>query len=224
MRILLTEDEDGIVQFMKRGLGNEGYAVDVATEAEQGIVMSKVNQYDLIIMDYMLPRMNGIEATRKIREKGVATPVLMLTVIDDTENIINALDAGADDYLTKPFAFQELLARIRALLRREKVMKSNVLKYANVKVDTVKHQATRNNKELRLSKKEFTLLEYFMRNPEIVLTRNMILEHVWDHAADPFTNTVDVHIRYLREKLDEPYPTPLIHTIHGIGYKLAENK
>ena len=223
MRVLLVEDEPGIVHFMKKGLTAEGFAVDVANDGKEGGTLGKVNPYDIIIMDYMMPERNGIETTRYLRSRGVQTPILMLTVIDDEENIIEALNAGADDYLTKPFSFNEMLARLRALLRREKVMKSNVLSYCGIVLDSIKHTAVRDNTVLDLSRKEFTLLEYFMRNPEIVLTRANILEHVWDHAADPFTNTVDVHIRYLRQKMDEPFAKKLIHTVHGVGYKLAEN-
>ncbi|MFC1640807.1 response regulator transcription factor [Patescibacteria group bacterium] len=222
MRLLLTEDEAGIVQFMKRGLEAEGYALDVAIDGKQGQTMGKVNEYDIIIMDYMLPEQDGIQTVRKLRSKEVHTPIIMLTVIDDQETIIEALDAGADDYLTKPFEFEELLARIRALLRRERAMKSNILEFADVRLDTVRHEAYRRGRLLDLSKKEYSLLEYFMRNPDIVLTRNMILEHVWDYAADPFTNTVDVHIRYLRTKLDIPFPTRLLRTVHGVGYKLED--
>ena len=222
MRILLTEDEEGIIKFMVRGLTNEGYAVDVARDGKEGVRMAKINEYDLIIMDYMMPEQDGIVSIKQIREKGVKTPIIMLTVIADELNIIRALDSGADDYMAKPFSFQELLARVRALMRRERTLKGNVLEFDDLKVDTIQHQAWRKDKELTLSKKEFALLEYFMRNPEIVLTRNLILEHVWDYAADPFTNTVDVHIRYLRQKMDEPYPKKLLKTVHGVGYKLTK--
>jgi DNA-binding response OmpR family regulator len=174
-------------------------------------------------MDYMMPLQDGITSISQIREKGVKTPIIMLTVIADELNIIRALDSGADDYMAKPFSFQELLARVRALMRRERTLKGNVLEFDELKIDTIQHQAWRKGKELTLSKKEFSLLEYFMRNPEIVLTRNLILEHVWDYAADPFTNTVDVHIRYLRQKMDEPFPKKLLKTVHGVGYKLTKS-
>jgi DNA-binding response OmpR family regulator len=223
MRILLTEDEEGIIKFMVRGLTNEGYAVDVARDGKEGVRMAKINEYDLIIMDYMMPLQDGITSISQIREKGVKTPIIMLTVIADELNIIRALDSGADDYMAKPFSFQELLARVRALMRRERTLKGNVLEFDELKIDTIQHQAWRKGKELTLSKKEFSLLEYFMRNPEIVLTRNLILEHVWDYAADPFTNTVDVHIRYLRQKMDEPFPKKLLKTVHGVGYKLTKS-
>lgn len=223
MRILLTEDEEGIIKFMVRGLTNEGYAVDVARDGKEGVRMAKINEYDLVIMDYMMPLQDGITSISQIREKGVKTPIIMLTVIADELNIIRALDSGADDYMAKPFSFQELLARVRALMRRERTLKGNVLEFDELKIDTIQHQAWRKGKELTLSKKEFSLLEYFMRNPEIVLTRNLILEHVWDYAADPFTNTVDVHIRYLRQKMDEPYPKKLLKTVHGVGYKLTKS-
>lgn len=221
MRVLLTEDEEGIIRFMRRGLEDQGYAVDVATDGKQACILGKVNRYDIILMDYMLPEQDGIQSIRILRKKEVHTPILMLTVVDQQDCIVDALDSGADDYLTKPFDFEELLARIRALLRREKLMRDNILEYADLRLDRMRHTATRAGRELRLSKKEFMMLEYFMRNPEIVLTRNMILENVWDHAADPFTNTVDVHIRYLREKVDIPFPTNIIRTVHGVGYKLS---
>ena len=221
MRILLTEDEEGIISFMTKGLRSAGYAVDVARTGSEGFHMAKINSYDLIIMDYMLPEMNGIETIKHIRSKRVIAPIIMLTVIDDEDNIVNALDAGADDYLSKPFSFDELLARIRALMRREKHIRGDVLTFEGLELDTVKHKAKRDGIALDLTKKEYALLEYFMRNPEAVLTRGMILEHVWDYSTDPFTNTVDVHIRYLRKKMDTGFNKELIHTVHGIGYKLS---
>lgn len=221
MRILITEDEEGIISFMVKGLEDQGFAVDVARNCAESRKMAKLNPYDLITMDFMLPDGDGINTAAQLRELGITAPIIMLTVIDDVENIIKALNAGVDDYMPKPFSFEEFVARVRALMRRERTLKGNVLKFEDIVLDTVKQKASRHDREIDLSRKEFMLLEYFMRNPEIVLTRNMILEHVWDYSTDPFTNTVDVHVRYLRKKLDEPFPKQLIQTVHGVGYKLS---
>ncbi len=221
MRILITEDEEGIVSFMVKGLEDQGFAVDIARTCAESRKMAKLNPYDLITMDFMLPDGDGIQTAAALRELGVTAPIIMLTVIDDVQNVIKALNAGVDDYMSKPFSFEEFVARVRALMRRERTLKGNVLKFEDVILDTTKQKVTRRDREIELSRKEFMLLEYLMRNPEIVLTRNMILEHVWDYSTDPFTNTVDVHVRYLRKKIDEPFSRELIQTVHGVGYKLS---
>lgn len=220
MRILIIEDEKEIVNFIKKGLESEHFAVDVAHEGEKGLWYAKTNDYDVVILDIMLPEKDGIEICKELRKFKKSVPIIMLTVKNELDDKLKAFDAGADDYLTKPFSFEELLARIRALLRRGKVLKDDKLKIANLTLDTKKHIVIRGGKPIKLSKKEFALLEYFMRNVETVLTRAMMLEHVWDMNADPFTNTVDVHVRLLREKIDKKHKRKLIHTVHGYGYKI----
>jgi len=220
MRVLIVEDEEDIASFIKKGLEAENFVVDVALEGEKGRFLALTNEYDLIILDIKLPDMDGIEVCRMIREKKKTVPVIMLTVKTDVKSKVEALNIGADDYLTKPFAFEELLARIRALLRREKTTIGDTLKMADLVLDTKSHSVQRAGRPIDLSKKEFVLLEYFIRNPGTVLTRSMILEHVWDMNADPFTNTVDVHVRLLRKKIDEGHRRKFIRTVHGYGYKL----
>jgi len=220
MRVLIIEDEEDIASFIKKGLEAENFVVDVALEGEKGRFLALTNEYDLVILDIKLPDIDGIEVCRKIREKKKTVPVIMLTVKTDVKSKVEALNIGADDYLTKPFAFEELLARIRALLRREKTTIGDTLKVADLFLDTKSHSVKRAGRLIDLSKKEFVLLEYFMRNPGTVLTRSMILEHVWDMNADPFTNTVDVHVRLLRKKIDEGHRRKFIRTVHGYGYKL----
>ena len=220
MRILIIEDEEEIASFIKKGLCSENFAVDWSGTGEKGMELAKTNDYDLVILDIKLPGKDGITVLKELREAKKTFPVIMLSVKSDTPTKIEALNIGADDYLTKPFSFEELLARIRALLRREKRITGPKLKIAELELDALSHTVVRAGKSIKLNKKEFALLEYFMRNPGITLTRNMILEHVWDMSADPFTNTVDVHVRFLREKIDEGHAKKLLHTVHGYGYKM----
>jgi len=220
MRILIIEDEEEIASFIKKGLCSENFAVDWSGTGEKGMELAKTNDYDLVILDIKLPGKDGIMVLKELREAKKTFPVIMLSVKSDTPAKIEALNIGADDYLTKPFSFEELLARIRALLRREKRITGPKLKIAELELDALSHTVVRAGKSIKLNKKEFALLEYFMRNPGITLTRNMILEHVWDMSADPFTNTVDVHVRFLREKIDEGHAKKLLHTVHGYGYKM----
>ena len=220
MRILIIEDEEEIASFIKKGLASENFAVDWSGTGEKGMELAKTNNYDLVILDIKLPGKDGITVLKELREAKKTFPVIMLSVKSDTPTKIEALNIGADDYLTKPFSFEELLARIRALLRREKRITGPKLKIAELELDALSHTVVRAGKSIKLNKKEFALLEYFMRNPGITLTRNMILEHVWDMSADPFTNTVDVHVRFLREKIDEGHAKKLLHTVHGYGYKM----
>ena len=220
MRILIIEDEEEIASFIKKGLASENFAVDWSGTGEKGMELAKTNDYDLVILDIKLPGKDGITVLKELREAKKTFPVIMLSVKSDTPTKIEALNIGADDYLTKPFSFEELLARIRALLRREKRITGPKLKIAELELDALSHTVVRAGKSIKLNKKEFALLEYFMRNPGITLTRNMILEHVWDMSADPFTNTVDVHVRFLREKIDEGNAKKLLHTVHGYGYKM----
>lgn len=220
MRILIIEDEEEITSFIRKGLVSEHFVVDSATDGEQGLKLAGINDYDLLVLDIKLPQKDGIEVCREVRRKGKTFPIIMLSVKSDTHTKVEALNIGADDYLTKPFSFEELLARIRALLRREKKIIGPRLKFADLEMDTIAHEVKRAGRLIQLNKKEFTLLEYFMRNPGITLTRSMILEHVWDMNTDPFTNTVDVHVRFLREKIDNRHRQKLIQTVHGYGYKM----
>jgi len=218
MRILVIEDEKKVANFIKKGLEEEHYAVDTALDGEEGLYLTEVNDYDLVVLDLMIPKVEGLEVLRRIRRSKNDVPILVLTAKNTVEDIVKGLDAGCDDYLTKPFAFMELLARIRALLRREKPEKDPVLRIADLTLSLVTHKVTRQGKEIDLTSKEYALLEYFMRNPDKVLTRTMISEHVWDYHFDSMTNVVDVYVNYLRKKIDKDFDPKLIHTLRGIGY------
>lgn len=223
MRILVIEDEKNIANFVVSALKAERFAVDWADTADKGLMWGKVNTYDLGIFDIKLPGgHNGLEICKAIREKGKTFPIIMLSVTGDVATKIEALNIGADDYLAKPFSIAELLARVRALLRREKKLTGPRLMVGDLELDALSHTVVRAGKRIELNRKEFSLLEYMMRNPGTTLTRNMILEHVWDMNADPFTNTVDVHIRFLREKIDVGRKKKLLKTVHGCGYKIEE--
>jgi heavy metal response regulator len=222
MRILVVEDEKKVASFIQRGLEGEGFSVDVAYDGESGVEMGSDNSYDLILMDVMLPKMDGLEAIKALREKDVSAPVLCLTAKDAVEDIVAGLDSGSDDYLTKPFAFAELLARVRALVRRGTQERGAEITYADLRLDPVAHKVWRGDSEIDLTAKEYALLEFFMRNPETTLTRTMIAEHVWDYTFDSFTNIIDVYVNYLRKKVDRDYANKLIHTVRGIGYVLKE--
>jgi heavy metal response regulator len=218
MRILIIEDEKKVAQFIKKGLEEEHYAVDTAYDGEMGLYMIDVNEYDLVVLDLMIPKIDGLEVLKKIRGNKNKVPILVLTAKDTVEDIVKGLDAGCDDYLTKPFEFIEFLARVRALLRREKGEKEPVLKIADLTLFLVTHKVMRKGKEIELTSKEYALLEYFMRNPDKVLTRTMITEHVWDYHFDSMTNVIDVYVNYLRRKIDKDFEPKLIHTIRGVGY------
>jgi heavy metal response regulator len=220
MRILVIEDEKKVATFIKKGLVEEHYAVDTAFDGEEGLYLSEINEYDLIVLDLMIPKIDGLGVLKKIRERKDNVPILVLTAKDSVEDTVKGLDAGCDDYLTKPFAFAELLARIRALLRRDKKEKESVLRIADLTLSIVTHKVMRQGKEIELTSKEYALLEYFMRNPEKVLTRTMISEHVWDYHFDSNTNVIDVYVNYLRKKIDKDFDPKLIHTIRGIGYMM----
>jgi len=222
MRILVVEDEKKVASFIKRGLEEENFSVDMAYDGEEGLYMAETNPYDLILMDLMLPKMDGLAVIKELRVKGNKTPVLCLTAKDTVEDIVSGLDSGSDDYLTKPFAFAELVARVRALLRRGTQDRGAEIRFADLRLDPVAHKVWRGNKEIELTAKEYALLEYFMRNPNQVLTRTMIAEHVWDYTFDSFTNIIDVYVNYLRKKVDRDYDKKLIHTARGIGYVLKE--
>jgi len=218
MRILVIEDEKKVANFIRKGLEEEHYAVDTAYDGEVGLFMAETNEYDLIVLDLMIPKIDGIEVLKRIRGNKINVPVLVLTAKATVEDIVKGLDTGCDDYLTKPFEFVEFLARIRALLRREKIDKEPILKVADLTLSLVTHKVMRKGKEIELTSKEYALLEYFMRNPEKVLTRTMISEHVWDYHFDSLTNVVDVYVNYLRKKIDKDFETKLIHTLRGVGY------
>ena len=220
MRILVVEDEAKVASFIKRGLEEEHYAVDVASDGEEGVDMVDVYEYDLAILDIMLPKRDGLSVLSHIRKKSNSMPVILLTAKDMLEDKVKGLDMGADDYLTKPFAFEELLARIRALLRRGKPEESLKLVLDDLVLDPVTHIVTRAGEDIPLTAKEYALLEYFMRNPERVLTRTMISEHVWNIKFDTYTNVIDVYISYLRNKIDKGHEKKLLHTVRGVGYMI----
>ena len=218
MRILIVEDEKKVAAFIKKGLEEETYAVDIATDGEEGLYLGEQNQYDLIILDLMLPKINGLDILSSLRSQNIETPILLLTAKDSVEDKVEGLNQGADDYLTKPFAFSELLARIRVLLRRGKAESKTILEIADLTLNLVSHKVSRRNEEIELTGKEYSLLEYFMRNQEKVLTRTMIAEHVWDYNFDTFTNVIDVYVNHLRKKIDKNFSTKLLHTLRGVGY------
>ena len=222
MRVLVVEDERKVAQFIKKGLEEEGYAADLAFDGEEGLNMALDRVHDLILLDISLPKMDGLRVLKKLREEKVATPVLLLTVRAAIEDKVLGLDSGADDYLTKPFAFQELLARIRALLRRKAEAGSPLLRFADLILDPARRLVTRGEEKIELTSKEFSLLEYFLRNPGRVLSRAMISEHVWDYDFDTESNVIDVYVNYLRRKIDSGREKKLIHTVRGAGYVLKE--
>jgi DNA-binding response OmpR family regulator len=220
MRILVVEDDEDISRVLKFSLEAETFSVDVAKNGEDGSYMARVNEYDLIILDYMLPKKNGKEICLEVRAAGKTMPIIMLTVSSATESKVDLLNSGADDYLTKPFSFHELRARIRALLRRPQTLEANTFEIEDLQIDLVRHKAVRAGKEVYLTRKEFALLEYLMRHKGVVVSRGMIMEHVWDSEGDPFSNTIEAHILNLRKKVDINNRKKLIHTIPGRGYTI----
>lgn len=224
MRVLLVEDEPKIAAYVKRGLEEQGYAVDVASTGPEALEWVEIVEFDMIVLDILLPMLNGLEVCREIRRRGYRTPILMLTARDSVDDRVNGLDAGADDYLVKPFAFKELSARLRALSRRTgEVTKTTVLEIADLKLDTATHRVWRGDTEIRLTVKEFAILEYLMRHPNHTLSRTSIAEHVWDFDTYNQSNVVDVYIRNLRRKIDDPCAVKLIHTVRGMGYQLSDH-
>ncbi len=224
MKILVIEDEHRIAQAIKKGLEQEHYVVDLAYEGETGLDLALDGLHDLIITDVMLPKMDGIELTQKIRAHGLHVPVLILTARGQVTDRVVGLNAGADDYLGKPFAFEELLARIRALLRRPRQVTSTVLRVGDLELDAVTFKVSRDGKCIHLSSKEFSLLEFLMRHAGKILKKEQIIENLWDYDANILPNTIEVYIRHLREKIDSPFKNkkPLIHTVRGFGYKIEE--
>ena len=221
MRILVVEDEVRIADFICRGLTEQGYAVDVASDGNEALDWVAVADFDVVVLDVMLPGLDGTEVSRTLRSRGVRTPILMLTARDAVEDRVKGLDSGADDYLIKPFAFAELLARLRALLRREPATTGNVLEISDLRFDTATLEVSRHAVSIDLTAKECRLLEYLMRHPNQVLTRTMIAEHVWNYDFDNATNVIDVHIRNLRRKIDDPFDNRLIQTVRGAGYRIT---
>ncbi len=223
MKILVVEDERKIASFIKKGLCEENYVVDTVYTGKDALDAISQSSYDLIILDINLGDITGFDLCKKIRENGYKNAILMLTVRDRVEDKVKGLDSGADDYMTKPFAFEELVARIRAVLRKTSRIETTILKVADLEMDLISHKVKRAGKEIELTSKEYALLEYLMRNHDRVVTRTMIAQNVWDINFDTQTNIIDVFIRYLRKKIDESYPKKLIHTVRGKGYILKSD-
>jgi two-component system OmpR family response regulator len=219
MRVLVVEDELKMASLLRRGLIEEGYAVDVARTGNDALWMAQAAEYDAVVLDLMLPGIDGIEVCRRLRAEGVWTPVLMLTARDAVEDRVAGLDAGADDYLPKPFSFVELLARLRALVRRGAAERPAVLEVGDLRLDPATRQVWRGESEIQLSGKEFAILETFMRRPGQVLSRYQLLEHAWDYGYENRSNVVDVYVRYLRDKIDRPFGRDSIETVRGVGYR-----
>ncbi|MBB1556090.1 response regulator transcription factor [Candidatus Saccharibacteria bacterium] len=222
MRILLVEDDVAIARSLKEGLEDEAYAVDVVHDGDEGYRTATADDYDVIILDVMLPEMNGYEVCRVLRKDGNQTPILMLTARDAERDIVEGLDVGADDYLAKPFSFEVLLARLRALLRRPNEKLEEVLRVGDLTLDPSLKKVTRANQEISLTAKEYAVLEYLMRNAGKVLSKEQIISHVWDFDADVLPNNVELFIMFLRRKIDKPFGSKLIHTVPGFGYKLED--
>jgi heavy metal response regulator len=221
VRVLVVEDEPGIAQFVRQGLSEAGYAVDVARDGREGLDYALSAEYDLLILDILLPMMDGLCLLRELRNQGIKAPVLLLTARDRIEDRVTGLDAGADDYLVKPFAFSELLARLRALLRRPALQVDTVLCIGDLEMDTARREVRRAGRLIELSPREFMLLEYLMRHPGQVLTRTQIAEHVWNFDFYSNSKVVDIYIGYLRRKVDRGFAQPLLHTLRGVGYRLS---
>jgi len=224
MTILVVEDEIEISQFVQEGLEMEHYTVDVAYDGDEGLEKVEINSYDVIVLDILLPKMDGITVCKKIREKNIDTPIIMLTAKDTVEDRVRGLDAGSDDYLVKPFKFEELIARIRALLRREKIVNVGVLQVGDLTLDPASHEVRRAGVEIGLSSKEYRILDYMMRRPGRVCTRTMLGEHVWgyDFLSKKSSNVIDAYISYLRKKIHRGTSKKLIYTIHDVGYKIQD--
>lgn len=221
MRILIVEDEAGVAGFVEQGLTEAGYAVDVARNGTDGLEYALAFEYDAMILDIMLPKINGLDVLREMRNQHVKTPVLLLTARDGLDDRVQGLDVGADDYLVKPFAFPELLARIRALMRRPPLQSGNMLQMGDLQMDISQREVRRAGKLIVLSPREFSLLELLLRHPNQVLSRTQIVEHIWNFDFYSETNVVDVYIGYLRRKIDWEFDPPLIHTVRGVGYRLG---
>jgi two-component system copper resistance phosphate regulon response regulator CusR len=222
MRIFVVEDDERLASVIARGLRKHSYAVDVACDGETAIFQAETNEYDLLVLDVMIPRHDGFDVCRSLRENGFAAPILFLTARDSVADRVRGLELGGDDYLVKPFDFDELVARVRALMRRRHVLRSTVLAVADLTLDTATRTASRAGRAIDLTAKEYSVLEYLMENPGRVVSRTELAEHAWDHSYDPFSNVIDVYIRRLRRKLDAGEPVPLIRTRRGAGYVLTD--
>ncbi|MDQ2834519.1 MAG: response regulator transcription factor [Acidobacteriota bacterium] len=224
MRILVVEDEEKVSALVKRGLAAERYAVDVAADGIEGLELTEAYPYDLILLDLMLPRLTGSELLQRIRRKNASVPVLVLTARDSVDDKVKLFDLGADDFLTKPFAFAELVVRVKALLRRGPVNRSSTIRIGDLELDRLTQQVKRGTRRLELTAKEYSLLEYLMQNEDRVLSRNMIIEHVWDQSFDGVTNIVDVYMRHLRSKVDDGNPLKMLRTVRGSGYMIRAGR
>src|ERR1700722_10184184 len=222
MRLLIVEDDRKLAEFVARGLRAEGYAVDIASDGSQGRDPIDAYQYDLLILDLMLPYVSGSELLKMVRRSNATLPVLVLTARDATEDKVKHFEAGADDYLTKPFDFAELVVRVKSLLRRTPIERCDVILVSNLELNRLTRQVRRAGQNIELTGKEYALLEYLLSSPSRVFTRSMILEHVWDQSFEGVTNIVDVYVRHLRRKVDDPFPVKLIHTVRGVGYCVRE--
>ena len=222
MRILIVEDERRLSSVVKKGLIEEGFAADQAFDGEEGLYLAESESYDLIILDLMLPKIDGLKVCRELRQKKIKTPILLLTAKTRTEDKVEGFEVGADDYLTKPFAFAELKARIQALIRRSHNEAEPVLRIADLVVDPIRHEVRRGEKNVTLTPKEFAILEYLARHKDQVVTRTQITEHVWDYNFDTLSNVVDVFVATLRRKINSGFKDKLIHTVHGVGYRISE--
>jgi two-component system, OmpR family, response regulator len=222
MRVLIVEDQVKMAALLRRGVLEEGHVADIAHDGEEGIAMARAVEYDAVVLDVMLPGIDGFETCRQLRDRGVWAGVLMLTARDAVTDRVNGLDCGADDYLTKPFSFNELMARLRALSRRGAPPRPAMLEVGPLRLDPATRRVWRGEQEVTLSAKEFILLETFMRRPGIVLTRSQLLEHAWDYGYQHRSNVVDVYLRYLREKIDRPFGVASLETVHGVGYRLRQ--
>lgn len=223
MRILLVEDEEKVARFIRVGLKAERFAIDTARDGRTGLQLALINPYDLLIVDLMLPELNGTELIRQLRKKNSDVPVVVLTARDAVADKVANFECGADDYLTKPFAFAELLVRIKALLRRGMVNRSNVIRIGDLEIDRISHQVRRKETTIKLTSKEYSLLEYLAINAGRVLSRTMIIEHVWDQSFEGLTNIVDVYVRQLRMKIDEPFGSKFIRTVRSVGYTISDS-
>ncbi len=223
MRILVVEDERKVASFIKRGLEEERYIVETAADGEEGLQLASANVFDAIVLDVMLPKLDGYSVLKALRSAGNATPVLMLTARGTTEDRVQGLDLGADDYLAKPFHFEELAARLRSILRRSSTEKTTKLTCGDLTLDMVTHMAYRDGQEIELTTKEYALLEYLMRNKERILSRSMIMQHVWKHNFDPESNIIDVYIKRLRKKIERPDRAQMVQSVRGVGYRMKED-